>query len=385
MQFMDIPFFLYGTNAVFVITLFCGLGFLAGIRSYGDIPMRKQVIRSHLFMAAAALAVALQVVWHKYVIGNSADMFRLQSMSIMFTYIISRLMAFGLSPTFDRNFITLKRVLFTILRIVLIGGLLAVISFGELKELTRVGLLTLASGCFVIDTAFIIGYIYFSSLKTCKAYDAFYSEDYNTYLRWVPSFYALLQFYCIAWLPMYYTSELVQSLYALVGAALWFYLYVCYERYSLYFRLHTTEEIADIPEEEALAIEDQTYPLPLQDKMPMMEMKDRYAYFVETLSVWIEHKGYRQADLTIEQLARQFGTNRTYLSSFINSHYGMPFRLWIGSLRAEDAKQLLLSTELLEQDIAAKLGYSTLQSFVRSFTQATGMSPSDYRKMVIRS
>lgn len=380
---MDNFFFLFGTNAVFVVTFFCSVGFIAGIRGNGDSSMRKVIIRSRLFMGAAALAVALQVVWHKSVLGDSEDMFRLQGMSIIFTYIISRLLAFGLSPSFDRYFITFKRVFFTVLRIALMGVLLGVINFVALPELTRGSLLTLASGWFAIDTAFIIGYIYYSSLKTCKAYDAFYSEDYNIYLRWVPRFYALMQFYCIAWLPIYYTSNLVQSIYALIGAALWFYLYVCYERYSLYFRLHTTAEIAEIPEDEAPVIVDATYPLPVQEKIPTMEMKDRYEYFVEALAVWIENKGYRQADITIEQLARQFGTNRTYLSSFINSHYGMPFRLWIASLRAEDAKALLLDTYLSEGKIAETLGYPSVQSFVRSFTQATSMSPSDYRKKVV--
>ena len=130
-----------------------------------------------------------------------------------------------------------------------------------------------------------------------------------------------------------------------------------------------------------MAIEDVTYPLSILTDMPTSEMKDRYAFFVEALSNWIEQKGYLQAELTIEDLARQLGSNRTYLSTFINSHYGVPFRQWIASLRIAEAKKMLRDTNLREQDIAEAIGFATVQSFIRNFTQMEHISPSAYRKM----
>ena len=97
---------------------------------------------------------------------------------------------------------------------------------------------------------------------------------------------------------------------------------------------------------------------------------------------WIEQKGYLQAELTIEDLSRQLGTNRTYLSTFINSNYGVPFRQWIASLRIAEAKKMLCNTNLCEQDIAEAIGFVTVQSFIRNFTQIEGVSPSAYRRMV---
>ena len=89
-----------------------------------------------------------------------------------------------------------------------------------------------------------------------------------------------------------------------------------------------------------------------------------------------------QAELTIEDLARQLGINRTYLSTFINSHYGVPFRQWIASLRIAESKKMLRDTNLREQDIAEAIGFATVQSFIRNFTQFENMSPSAYRKSI---
>ena len=122
----------------------------------------------------------------------------------------------------------------------------------------------------------------------------------------------------------------------------------------VYFRFGSSTKEPELIEEEDVEIKDITYPIREVEQISMSEMKDRYAYLIESLSRWIENKGFLQAELTIEDLARQLGTNRTYLSTFINSHYGVPFRQWIASLRIAESKKMLRDTDSCSVDFKAK-------------------------------
>jgi AraC-like DNA-binding protein len=50
--------------------------------------------------------------------------------------------------------------------------------------------------------------------------------------------------------------------------------------------------------------------------------------------------------------------------------------------RSERALLLLRSSELSLEDVAERLGYSTLSNFVRAFRKWTGVTPAAYRKRV---
>lgn len=43
--------------------------------------------------------------------------------------------------------------------------------------------------------------------------------------------------------------------------------------------------------------------------------------------------------ITIQDLSREIGINRTYLSNYINETYQTNFNGWINDLRIEEAKQ----------------------------------------------
>ena len=56
------------------------------------------------------------------------------------------------------------------------------------------------------------------------------------------------------------------------------------------------------------------------------------------------NKGFLSPRLTIIELCKIIGINRTYLSNYINNIYGSNFNLWINHLRIEEAKQLMGQT-----------------------------------------
>ena len=371
-----------GSVGMFFIALFCAIGYYLGSMRYMDSEIGPALRKAHFWMASACMLICADIALCKLVLTDKENMFLVESLSLFVSYLVGKMITFGFSPAFDKHYLRLKNVLLNLLRVGLCGVLLIAVVFADVPTNARVALLTLASAWFVIDSTYVVVYVYYACKIKRKAFETYYSDDYDRYIIWTPMVFTLIQVFGIGWTAILYAPVLVHSLYALFGAALWMYIFVCYERHMVYFRFRSSSKEPEILEEEDNAIEDVTYPLSTLEEMPTSEMKDRYAFFVEALSRWIENKGFLQAELTIEELARQLGTNRTYLSTFINSHYGVPFRQWIASLRIAEAKKMLCDTNLREQDIAEAIGFATVQSFIRNFTQMENMSPSAYRKSI---
>ena len=371
-----------GSVGMFFVALFCAIGYYFESMRYMDAEIGLALRKAHFWMASACMLICADIALCKLVVTDREDMFLVESISLCISYLVSKMIAFGFSPAFDKHYLRPKNVLLNFLRVFLCSLLLIAVVFADVPNNARVALLTLASAWYVIDTTYVIVYVYFSCKVKRKAFDTYYSDDYDRYIVWTPLVFTVIQVFGIGWTVILYAPVLVHSLYALLGAAIWMYIYVCYDRHMVYFRFRPSSKEPELLEEEEIAIEDVTYPLSTLEEMPTSEMKDRYAFFVEALSNWIEQKGYLQAELTIEDLARQLGSNRTYLSTFINSHYGVPFRQWIASLRIAEAKKMLRDTNLREQDIAEAIGFATVQSFIRNFTQMEHISPSAYRKML---
>ena len=101
------------------------------------------------------------------------------------------------------------------------------------------------------------------------------------------------------------------------------------------------------------------------------------------LEEWIAADGYTRPGLTITDVANDLLTNRTYLSSYINTTYDTTFREWITRLRIEYAKRLLLgSPELTVQDVSERSGFQSTSHFIRIFKERTACPPAKWRKTV---
>lgn len=86
-------------------------------------------------------------------------------------------------------------------------------------------------------------------------------------------------------------------------------------------------------------------------------------------------------DIYLEGLAEQFDISPSYMSKLIKDHCGVNFVSYVASLRIEQAKKLLLETKLPITDIYMQSGFNNRTTFIRTFKKATGLSPSDFRKM----
>lgn len=94
----------------------------------------------------------------------------------------------------------------------------------------------------------------------------------------------------------------------------------------------------------------------------------------------VERHYYLKKDLKIGDIVKAVGSNRTYVSNYINTTYACSFSDYMNSLRIEHAKHLLASsprgTKLSQ--IAEESGYANEQSFYRNFKKFVGMTPAEW-------
>lgn len=97
------------------------------------------------------------------------------------------------------------------------------------------------------------------------------------------------------------------------------------------------------------------------------------------LQEWLITKKYLNRGITIEIVAKEINTNRTYLSKYINTTYSCSFRNWITTLRIDESKNLLTTNTVPINDIAKQIGFASAESFTHIFTRNMGVSPEKWR------
>jgi len=95
---------------------------------------------------------------------------------------------------------------------------------------------------------------------------------------------------------------------------------------------------------------------------------------------------FLQQDCNSYNVAKKIGTNTTYLSKVINSHFGKNFNTYINDLRINYAivriKNDVLFRSYSIQSIAEEIGYKSADSFAKYFKKDTGLNPSFYIKNI---
>lgn len=101
----------------------------------------------------------------------------------------------------------------------------------------------------------------------------------------------------------------------------------------------------------------------------------------QSLNAWIVEKGYTQKGITISDVSKMIGTNRTYLSKYINTTYNQSYKNWITQLRLNEAKiQLLNEKKRPVTDVVEAVGFASVESFTHVFTRMEGMPPVRWRE-----
>ena len=85
---------------------------------------------------------------------------------------------------------------------------------------------------------------------------------------------------------------------------------------------------------------------------------------------------------TVETLARKVGTNRLKLNQGFHQVYGTtPFK-YLRDCRLNQARRLLMTTDMSVERVAAAVGYSSRNHFAKAFRRQTGLNPKAFQMQV---
>ena len=89
-----------------------------------------------------------------------------------------------------------------------------------------------------------------------------------------------------------------------------------------------------------------------------------------------------EENISLENLAREFGYSPYYLSKKFKAETGQTFKDYLKTARLERAKFLLRNTDQSILDISEKLQFCSASYFSDSFRKAYGISPTAYREQL---
>lgn len=124
----------------------------------------------------------------------------------------------------------------------------------------------------------------------------------------------------------------------------------------------------------------------VESQKTIPQKKDISPSVIEEIKTKLDEFEYKQGFLkekiNIDKLAKQLGTNRTYLTTCIHQHKGMMFNDYLNNLRIE---HLLIKWEKEPEwrnykfsEIARQLGFTNSRSFSIAFNKHQNQSPSQY-------
>jgi AraC-like DNA-binding protein len=116
-----------------------------------------------------------------------------------------------------------------------------------------------------------------------------------------------------------------------------------------------------------------------------MQMDHRQLLMWKITNLFRTDKSYLNAKLTIQDVAQAVGTNRTYVSSIINQHYGVNFCTFVNNFRMEELEGMLRKhPELTNQVLAESCGFGSVDSLKRAVHAKTGLSVTQWKASLMQ-
>jgi AraC-like DNA-binding protein len=98
-------------------------------------------------------------------------------------------------------------------------------------------------------------------------------------------------------------------------------------------------------------------------------------------SLMRDRQFFRRPNLRVADVARELGTNNTYVSACINGETGLSFPDYVAGFRICYAQELLRNyPDKLLSEVASESGFISEKSFFRTFKDVTGVTPGEWKK-----
>jgi AraC-like DNA-binding protein len=101
---------------------------------------------------------------------------------------------------------------------------------------------------------------------------------------------------------------------------------------------------------------------------------------IKRIEVAMRDKGlFRDADLSLDRLARRLGLPARRVSAAVNRVHGQNVSQYVNGFRIAEACKLLAGTDKPVLQIMLDAGFETKSNFNREFRRISGMSPVEWR------
>lgn len=209
-----------------------------------------------------------------------------------------------------------------------------------------------------------------------------------SYLNFLAQGVIFLSLFSLLYAVLAFWSQNSMAFFNFASLLLWVYLFAAIVNVIINYNPDATHEAPqpmiddEKPIETRLPLKQQTRPSEPESQEPHVELNqlviNRLDKHIKTL---IDEKFYCSHGITMESLAKQLNTNRSYLSRYINITYGCSFNTWLTQLRINEASQLLIDSPTLSIDkIALMVGFASRSHFMSSFKATKGVTPGKWRE-----
>ena len=109
-------------------------------------------------------------------------------------------------------------------------------------------------------------------------------------------------------------------------------------------------------------------------------IKSNEANFALVNSIAFYVQDNYKTNINLKSIAKEFGYNYCYLSTFFNENFGMNFSSYVNNYRLQLALGYLETTDKTVTEISQLCGFETIRNFNRLFARQYNMTPNQYRK-----
>ena len=374
---MELEIYQYSLCVSLTLLLFFSFRFL-----FGKLP-DKQIFRqyriSRMLMGIALLDLAANYSVHLFLTPRLAAPINAILMNLCTYWLAVWLFGSALMMLLDKRYVTRKRFIRHIAGwmayclVVLI--LWCYVPSSLLYSIVPI-LLAVAFCVYAVGVAHKV----FATFRkaTCKL-DNYYSDDAAVYIRWMSVFTCWAVVFGVGQGIFTFVPDRYVYLWIISAIPFYIYLYVSYANYLLMYE-HVADAINTYEDKEEYDIENVVENRDRDNGQTISSTtrisKQQEEMLKSNIQKWIDDKEFTKGGLTIEDIARQTASNRTYVSHFVNTHYGMSFREWINYLRLQYAKEIMLkSPDKSVAEIALESGYLSTSYFSRIFKETEGLTP----------
>ncbi|WP_282939710.1 helix-turn-helix domain-containing protein [Paenibacillus sp. RC67] len=109
------------------------------------------------------------------------------------------------------------------------------------------------------------------------------------------------------------------------------------------------------------------------------EKKNHHKHFVEQIQAYVKEH-FNEESLNISMIGGAFDLTPSYVSRLFKEYTGEALLDFINKTRLEEAKKLLIEQKYTVNEVAGKVGYSDVNTFLRIFKKFEGITPGKFTK-----